>query len=445
MMRPNKTIPLLFITLGLLALIGGVIFGLLAGLQVVIPSFLKETIAFNRMRPFHVSTVVGWIILTVTGGIYYYLTEILNLSLYSKKLMRLHLILFAICMVSIYVSYLTGFMGGREYLAFLPIISIPIIIAWILFGINYFKTIVAKIRNWPLYLWMWGTGIVFMTYHLTEAHLWTLPFIRENFIQDLTIQWKSYGSFVGSWNMLVYGTAVFLMSRIKNDDQGIARGKTAFFFYFLGLTNLMFGWAHHTYFVPSKPWIRIVAYAISMTEWLVFLKMIYTWKKSLTEAIKEKHNFSYKLLMAADFWIVFNVFCALLMSIPALQLFTHGTYVTVSHSMGTTIGINTSILLASVLFILHREDHAYTSKNKTLILTGFWIFNVSLIFFLTCLIIAGVKTGLSDASLLHGEIQALIRPYLIGFVTAGFGLLIGLLLITTPIVKRYFSLIRTQF
>lgn len=441
-MKDHRAIPKLFISLGLMALLVGAIFGLLAGIQVIYPSFLKDTIAFNQMRPFHVSTVVGWIILTVIGGLYYYLTSVLNFKLFSTKLMQTHFWIFAICIILIYASYVTGQMGGREYLVFKPIIAIPIILAWALFGINYFKTLVSKIRNWPLYLWMWGTGIVFMTYHLTESYLWTVPFIRENFIQDITIQWKSYGSFVGSWNMLVYGTAIFIMSRIKNDDKGIARGKTAFFFYFLGLTNLMFGWAHHTYFIPTKPWIRIVAYAISMTEWLVFLKMIYSWKKSLIESVKEKYDFSYKFIMATDFWIVFNVFCALLMSIPAIQLITHGTYFTVSHSMGTTIGINTSILLASVMFILQKENNEGMEKSRKLFRYGFWIFNLSLLIFLTCLIIAGLKTGFADSSLLHGDIQQMIRPYLMGFVIAGFGLLIGLMFLVIPLLKQYLSLLR---
>ncbi len=443
-MKQNKTIPLLFITLGLTALLVGVVFGLLAGIQLIYPNFLKETIAFNQMRPFHVSTVVGWIILTVTGGVYYYVTQVLQLKLFSTKLMQLHLWIFIVCAVCIYISYASGYMGGREYLAFAPIIAIPVILAWAIFGINFFKTVVSKVRNWPLYLWMWGTGIVFMTYHLLEAHLWTVPFIRANFIQDITIQWKSYGSFVGSWNMLVYGTAVFIMARIKGDDTGIARGRTAFFFYFLGLTNLMFGWAHHTYFIPTKPWIRIVAYAISMTEWLVFLKMIYTWRKSLTEAIKEKYDFSYKFLMAADFWIVFNVLCALLMSIPAIQLVTHGTYFTVSHSMGTTIGINTTILLASIFYIQKREKEELFTKRRKQFHYGFWIFNVSLITFLSFLIIAGLVTGFSDSAALHGDKVNTIRPYLVGFVIAGFGLLIGLLLIVLPLLKQHISLLTTK-
>ena len=37
----------------------------------------------------------------------------------------------------------------------------------------------------------------------------------------------------------------------------------------------MFGWAHHTYLVPSETWIRTFAYFVSMTELYIFGKIIW--------------------------------------------------------------------------------------------------------------------------------------------------------------------------
>jgi nitric oxide reductase subunit B len=322
-----RNISLVFIALSLFALIAGAFFGTLTGIQYIKPDFLKEVIAFNKMRPFHVSSVTGWVILCSTGGVYYYLRHVLNLNLFSKKLANAHLTVFVLCIIAIYISFITGNMGGREYLTYAPIISIPILLGWIFFGINYFKTVVKQVKGWPVYLWMWGTGIVFMIYHFSEAHFWLIPYFRDNFVRDITIQWKSYGSFVGAWNMLVYGTAIFLMSRIKNDED-VSKGKKVFFFYFLGLTNLMLGWAHHTYIIPTQPWVRHLAYAVSMTEWIILISIIMSWKRSLTEHRISQHHMSYNFLMATDFWVFVNLFLALLISIPYINLFTHGTHIT---------------------------------------------------------------------------------------------------------------------
>jgi len=434
-----KKTSLLFIGMAMLALLVGALFGVLAGLQYIFPEFLKEAIAFNKMRPFHVSTVVGWIILCATGGIYYYLQEVLNTKLYSAQLQKTHFVLFVICAAAIYFSFITGKMGGREYLEFLPIITLPILLGWILFGINYFKTTLKQIQNWPVYLWMWGTGIVFMTYHLSEAHFWMIPYFRESFIKDFAVQWKSYGSFVGSWNMLVYGTSIFLMAQIKKSD-AVGRGKKAFFFYFLGLFNLMLGWAHHTYIIPTIPWIRYLAYGVSMTEWIIFFSIIQDWKKLLTADEKLKNNFSYKFLVSTEFWVCINLLIALLISIPYINYYTHGTHITVLHSMGTTIGINTTILLASVIFIINKENSLVIENYKKQIHIGFWTLHISLFLFLSSLLWSGVKRSIwmyfSETPVPFGTMHDDLHSVMHVFLISGTGILIALILVVFPLLKR---------
>lgn len=443
----SRKISLWFILVALFALIVGATFGALASFQYLFPDFLKDVLAFNKIRPLHVSTVVGWIILAVTGGVYYYLTEELKLQLFSLKLQKVHFFLFMFIALAIYFSFISGNMGGREYLEFAPILTIPILLGWVLLGINYFKTVLNQVSQWPVYLWMWGTGIVFMIYHLSEAHFWMLPYFRENFVRDLSVQWKSYGSFVGSWNMLVYGTSIFVMAQIKHDDK-IGKGKKSFFFYFLGLANLMFGWAHHTYIVPTQPWIRYVAYAISMTEWVVLFSIIIDWKRSLSKQQVETSHFSYRFLLATDFWVFINLFMALLISIPYINYFTHGTHITVAHSMGTTVGINTTILLSSLFFILNRNQSNWIKKNTNTINLGYWIFNSSLFVFLVALILAGAKRSQwmyqKFSSTPFSSMHDSLHPSLTLFLLSGLGILSGLLLIGLPLIKGFWKELKSH-
>ena len=435
----NRQIPIGFIILALFALLFGSLMGLLGGVQYIDPTFLKEFLPFNQLREIHVSSMLSWIVLCATGGIYYYVSVELGNKLYSNKLAAFHLILFAATGLGIYISLFTGKMGGREYLTFFPLLIVPILLGWVLFGINYFKTLLARVVGWPVYMWMWGTGIAFMVFHLSESYLWIFDHFRQDYIRDLSVQWKSYGSFTGSWNLLVYGTAIFLMTRIKG-DANIARSKTAFFFYFLGLANLMFGWAHHIYPVPGMSWIRLVAYATSMTEWLVFAYLLTQWILSLNKTEKKNHPLAYRMLMLTDIWVLINVLIALLISIPAINHFTHGSHITVAHSMGTTIGINTTILLASVMFLLSRITEKETlQKRKKIIFAGIILFNISLIVFLSSLIIAGITKGqgmYGEDAIIHSELMEKITQYLYIFLYSGFGLFIGLTLIVTPLLGK---------
>lgn len=429
---PGKQISIWFIFFSMLALGVGAFFGCIGSLQYIIPGFLDE-LPFFKSRPMHVSLVVAWIFLCSIGGIYYYLPRFCDLPLFSTKLSKIHFWIFIITGLIIIGCYIVGKFGGREYWEFPPILAIPIIISWILFGFNFFKTVAHKAGKWPVYLWMWGTGIFFFLFTFCESYLWIFPHFNNSIVRDVTVQWKAYGALVGSWNMLVYGTAIFIMERIKGNDT-IAKSKLAFLMYFLGLTNLLFGWAHHIYIVPSAPWIRYFAYLISMTELIILGKIILDWRKSLSEAKKDFYQLSYKFLVASDFWIFINLVLALLISIPAINIFSHGTHITVAHAMGSTIGINTMILLCSCLFIIQDINCNYSKNQRVTITAGFWIMNVSLFGFFISLILAGAEKAklILEDHVTFQEIMKTINPYLISFAICGIGVFIGICLVIFP-------------
>ena len=425
----KKEVGVIFIFLSIISLLLGLLFGIISAFQFISPGFFS-LLPFFKNRPLHVSLVVSWIFLSVIGGIYHYLPKYCNLPLFSRKMAVGHLWMFLINGLAIIASYLMGKFGGREYWEFPAILAIPILISWIVFGTNFFKTIFKKIGKWPVYLWMWATGICFFLFTFIEAYLWVLPYFRNNLIRDLTVQWKAYGSLVGSWNMLVYGTAIFVMEQIKGDET-IAKSRLAFFMYFLGFINLMFGWAHHIYIVPTAPWIRYVSYSISMTELLILGKIIWQWRNALDEAKKNFHFLPYRFIIASDIWILLNIVLAILISIPAVNIFTHGTHITVAHAMGSTIGINTMILFASVLFIIgNTTKHKFSKIERT----GFWITNISLLIFWISLIMAGIEKGvlIIENQLSFQEIMQKINPFMISFAYSGLGIFIGLLMISFP-------------
>ncbi|SVB62523.1 uncharacterized protein METZ01_LOCUS215377, partial [marine metagenome] len=121
----------------------------------------------------------------------------------------------------------------------------------------------------------------------------------------------------------------------------------------------------------------------------------------------------------------------------------HGTHITVAHSMGSTIGINTMILLSSVFFIIREElpqkVHASYSKK---VMIGFWIANVSLAIFFTALIAAGLGKGFY-AGVSFQEMMLQIRPSLLIFSISGITLMLGLWIVlwnafrlTSEIMRR---------
>lgn len=429
----QNLIGLRFLRLGMLALAGGMFFGVIGGFQFLFPEFFRELL-FTKTRPLHVSLVVSWIFLAAIGGIYYYLAKQCKLKLFSQRAANWHFWIFIATGLAILISYFAGKFGGREYFEYPAVLSIPIFLSWIMFGINYFKTVFNSTGPWPVYYWMWGTGIVFFFITFSEAYLWLIPYFRDNMVREITVQWKSYGALTGSWNMLVYGTAIFVASRISEDEQ-TARSKMAYGLYFLGFFNLMFGWAHHTYLVPSAPWIRTFAYAVSMTELLVLGKILWDWRATLSSYQINKHCNAYRFLFAADMWVFINLVLALVISVPAWNLYTHGTHITVAHAMGTTIGINTMILLASVFYVIREElpleIHAGCSRQVKF---GYRVANASLAVFFTSLILAGLGKGLYDGVSFQ-DMMLSIRPFLLLFVISGVTLMAGICIVLIYAVR----------
>ncbi len=434
--------------LALVSLLAALFFGCIGAFQYIMPELLRDSFPFYKIRPLHVSLIVAWIFLASVGGIYHALPRILQKPLYSNKLAIWHYWIFLITGVVIIISYLFGYFGGREYWAFSPILAIPIIISWFFLIINFFTTIkgyrieLCEDKNgtsklvWPVYIWMWATGIIFFFLTFIEAYLWLIPYFRENIIGELTVQWKAYGSLVGSWNMLVYGLAIYVME--KTSDTRISSMPLTYSLFFLGFINLLLGWSHHIYIIPAAKWIRLLGYAISMTELIVLAKIIWDWKGILKQGKKHIHSIPYRFLLSSDFWIITNLIVAIIISIPAINIYTHGTHITVAHAMGSTIGINTMILLASIFYMVsenRKED--YSETELKLIYRGFWLTNISLAIFWTTLIASGVvKSYYTLEDMPFQQIMNSLHSYFIVFAISGMSLLIGIVMIVIPLLSK---------
>ena len=100
--------------------------------------------------------------------------------------------------------------------------------------------------------------------------------------------------------------------------------------------------------------------------------------------------------------------------------------------MGTTIGINTMILMASLIFI--RENYP-RHENTIKVSAGFWICNISLLIFWLSLLVAGFIKSIYQGQLTHQDILSRQIPWFFTIAISGFLFLIGMILIIKSVVK----------
>jgi nitric oxide reductase subunit B len=417
---------LAFLALAMSYLLLGLIFGLLGSLQYLLPELLRQQLAFQKTRPLHVYLAVSWIFTAAQGSIYYVLPRIIKKELYWRHGIKIHFWLQVITSSGVVIAFFLGYFGGREYLEFPPLFGALIAVSWLPFAVTFFKSLKPNFSRAPVYHFSWSIGIIFFFLTLSESYLWLFDYFNHHQVRDTTVQWKALGSMVGSWNMLVYGLSMYLMETLS-DNKKLNYSSLAFFFFFLGFTNLLFNWGHHTYIVPAAPWVKTVAYVISMTELLIFGHLLWKFRRNMVQARRDFHSIPLRLLAFADLWIFLNLGAAIAISVPAINYYTHGTHITVAHAMGTTIGINTMLLFAIVFHILEQQKPSLFARKIKWIRAGIWITNIALLFFWTSLIGSGlVKISAALKNQSFSQMMKWCQPFFKIFATSGAFILLGI-------------------
>lgn len=412
-----------------LLLLAALALGLLSSWSYLYPELYNKYLPFYQLRPMHTSAALFFIISAATLCIIIFHKTTLGRDATTSIFEKTFIAGWTATILVIFVYYSFRKFGGREYWEFPAWLAMPLLFSWVSLMIGYYKGWLKCTDKKPLYIWMWSTGILFFFITFIEQNLWQISWFRQSFLRELTVQWKANGSMVGAWNQMIYGSSLFLMVMISG-DKTIALNKKAFFFYFLGLTNLMFNWGHHIYNLPAHGAIRHISYIISMTEWLIFISIIQGFKSKLVEARKLRHLVPYKFLVASEFWVFANLTLALFMSIPAVNRYTHGTHITVAHAMGTTIGINTMILLGVLGYALDIDSKIQAGKR--LFTRAYMLVQVSLLIFWLSLIGAGILKGYRSVALGMTEFQKMMEPVnnvLKIFAIGGIGIAIGMSII----------------
>ncbi len=360
----------------------------------------KLNLSFQTLRPLHTGGAGGWIYLAAVAIVFDFLFRRLKergADGPALKKVQAHIsLLIGLWTVAGLLALVTlpmGIFSGREYVGFHPVISLLILAGWLVFASLFFKINGFSLRNQPVYVWMWVTGLGLFVYSFCEAHAYLLDYLSRAPVRDLAVQWKSYGTLVGSFNLLVYGALMYLGAR--GGDKKYAYSKLAFFFFFLGILNSLTNYGHHTYHLPQSMWVKWISFTVSMTEIIIFFKILLDLfsLKMLRAQFKERPAFA-MLLGSVTIWTFLQLFVALLISVPPINTLFHGTHVILAHSMGSMVGIDTMALLATAAFLFANHHGNDTSRFTRFAPAAVIGFNLSLFVLWGTLVWIGVRSGL---------------------------------------------------
>jgi nitric oxide reductase subunit B len=404
---------LMFIRGGLIAiavtLIGGIL-GALYSVPALAPTFQSMGVDLRQLRPIHTAFASAWIFLGGCAVVHRWLQDYGGVPTSGDRWrLRIQIIAWALAGAGILVTLSVGVGSGREYVGFHPVFSALILVGWICHAWTFFRVAGPGFFERPLYITMWGVGMLFFMITFIEQHMYLLPGIFENPLQDLQVQWKATGTLVGSFNLFVYGSIIYIGERISRDST-YGHSNVAYGLFSVGLLNSFTNFAHHSYHLPQDELVKWISFVVSMMEIIILCRAIYDLWGLVRTTDRPEFCAARGSFAASKYWSVFILFSAVLISIPPLNGIIHGTYAVTGHAMGATIGIDTMVLLGAIIWILGEYLVAREGVDAARILHTIGMrrivigLNLGVAALVGWLHVSGLITGISRAGFAPGEV-----------------------------------------
>ena len=363
------------------------------------PLMNGAALTMPKLRPLHTTFASLWIFGAAIAVIYHFLSrsgEGLNGG--DVKRFWFQTACWLTAGAGVLATLLAGIFSGREYLGFHPAFSVLLLVGWLPLAYSVLKRSLPGFWRQPVYLWFWTVGVIYFIITFTEGHLYLLPWVGENPIRDLQVQWKSCGTLVGSFNFLVYGSLIYVSEKISGDDS-YGQSPIAFWLFGVGCLNSFTNFAHHTYHLPQTSTVKWIAFVVSMMEILILMRLLYDIRKMLGQRAEgSTFEATRAYLASAKWWTASMIGLAIFISIPSLNSLIHGTKVVTGHAMGTELGIDTMILLGCIAFLLRdlhpRPEVAGERLDHPVMRWHLVFFNASMAIFVGWLVLSGTVHGI---------------------------------------------------
>lgn len=397
--------------------------GLAAGLSYLTGTYPTVAAAFRQHRAVHVLFAIAWIYLAGVAALYHAMSA--HPPPGFRRRARWHLGLWALAGVGSLVSLSQGQFSGRPYLEAPAVWSLAVLAGWLPLARSFQEWLRARREPLGVRHYMWGMSLALFVAAFAEAHFHLIPALSARPVRDIGVQWKSYGTLVGTFNLLVYA-GVSYVGTLRASGPETATGIALFL---VGALNTFTNYGHHTFHVAQSAWVQWAGFLVSCTEIAIVAALL----GELLGARPQAIDATARWLRWGRFWSFVMVTLAILLSIPPLNTLAHGTYLVMAHAMGSMIGIDTVLLLACTAELLkgHIGAGALESRWTSGLVNGG----------LALILVALIARGSADAVLralgpLSPAPPDALRLWQPAFVCGGAAVAVGLALVDLAVLSR---------
>ncbi|MHC4841808.1 MAG: hypothetical protein ACYTDT_12800 [Planctomycetota bacterium] len=424
------------------AVFAAIVGGILGALHYIEPASIALNdfgLQLTALRPLHTTFAHLWIFGAAVAVIYHFISTTAPLTNNESMRFKFHTAGWLLAGLGVIVTLPLGITSGREYLGFHPAFSVVFLAGWLAFAWTYFSRVAKGFWSRPVYVYMWAIGILYFIYTFVEGHSYLLPSIAKYPISDLQIQWKSCGTMVGSFNFLMYGSLMYVSEKVSGDEN-YAHSRKAFALFGVGTLNSFTNFAHHTYHLPQVAIVKWIAFIVSMMEILILLSVMFDVIGMVKKRMLQRSDNSVERFLDWSKWWTFGLLpISLLISIPPLNTFIHGTHLVLGHGMGAELGIDTLVLLGTTAWLVSKHVDSASASALNGMKKRITAFSISVFVLVGWLSVSGLVHGLYryEGNPSPEWIES-SRPL---FVIAGAGLAVSLL---SMIIPWFRALLKTE-
>jgi cytochrome c oxidase cbb3-type subunit I/II len=357
-------------------------------------------LTFGRIRPLHTNAAIfAFAGNGIFAGIYYSTQRLLKTRMASDLLSKIHFWGWQAIIVSAAITLPLGYTIGKEYAELEWPISTAITIIWVVFGVNFFKTI-AERRERHIYVAIW----FYIATIITVALLHVI-----NTIQIPVSMWKSYPIYSGVQDALVqwwYGhnavafvlTTPFLGLMYYFLPKAAERPVYSYRLSIIHFWSLVFIyiWAgpHHLLYTALPEWAQTLGMIFSIMLWAPswggmingLLTLRGAWHRVRTEPIL-------KFFVAGLTFYGMVTFEGPMLSIKSVSAVAHYTDWIIAHVHAGTLGWNGFIIFAMIYWLVPRlwKTPLYSVKLANI---HFWTAFLGTVIYCVSMWTAGATQGL---------------------------------------------------
>lgn len=411
------------------------IVALLGAIDLVIPD-LPSPIPFEFGRAIHLALSEFWPLIGTMGMVYFFTSAELKREIYSPRLARWQYGIVMIFSLSVFGSLAFKMGNGREFLEGLPIFYLGICLALALASYNLVQTLLTNKRTITPAAAIMTVGTVFLLLFLLPN---TLTYVNP-IADEATKFW-----IVHLWEEMAFELTSAGFIATFYVVSGLApRAQIEKWLYleaFLAVIGGFFGTGHHYYWIGFPAFWLVLGSLFSIVEVLpVGMLAHMTYKGLKSAAIKSKRvKLTLWLLLSSIFHHLTGAsLLGLIMTIPWINLYAHGTYITSGHAHLALFGTLGFAVLAGCYYILSRGSEPSRQEYRLGVLAVI-LLNGGLIVMASGLLAAGfMETYLwRILGLEFMQVRVLINPYLIMRVMGGALFALGDLLLAWLVFKAW--------